>query len=86
MCVSVSLFVQVGGEVMMGTEISRGVCASLFWGRGVGVGKLYLTPHRYHHNDSASDESLYNARLIVRGQVTWQLPINPQLVSVCNTR
>ena len=67
----------------MGTEPSQEVCVSLSvsFGEGGWGWELYPTLHLYHHNDSASDESLYNARLIVRGKVKSQLPINPQLVS-----
>ena len=51
------------------------------WGRGyggVGRGRLYLSLHCHHQNDSCikmgSDESHFNVSLIVRDKITRQCP------------
>ena len=58
----------VSEEVLAGTEIPG----------GGGGGRLYLTLHRHHQNDSCikmgSDESRFNVSLIVRDKVTRQRP------------
>ena len=57
-------------EVLAGTEIPG----------GEGRGRLYLTLHCHHLNDSVlvrwtgSDVSLFNVALIVRGKITRQCP------------
>ena len=58
----------VSEEVLAGTEIPG----------GGGRGRLHLTLHCHHHNDSCikmcSDESHFNVSLTVRGKVTRQCP------------